>query len=161
MWGGWWISTPPPILRRQLGVPQSSPVHELSPGGGIGSCRLRARSHETRRSPLQTPSQVQVVPCASERLAMNQRLHDPSSGLIRVRKQLGELRKTACWLDRPFITKNFQGDESTAKGRDTWDKVPDKEASGLVQSGPAGGAAHGSVPAPQQEDFRTPSVGVL
>ena len=57
-------------------------------------------------------------------------------------KQLEELRKAICSLGHQFITKNLKGYE--AKGRDTLDKVPNKEASVLVQSG-AGRVAPGSI----------------
>lgn len=83
-------SPPPTLLTLDLGVP--TPTDAAAPAGGptipltltlsagdnIRPRRLRVPSHKS--PPLQTPTQVQAVACASDQLAIHRGSHDPCVG---------------------------------------------------------------------------------
>lgn len=61
----------------------------------------------TRLPHFRCPSQVQVVNCASEQMAMNQRFMTPPLGFIKLFKWLTELRKPVYSLDYLFCLTEY------------------------------------------------------
>ena len=87
------------------------------PGESFGSHRLRALSHRTPPFNSHFQTQVEVVPCASDSLALDRvfpRL-PPHSGSIHLLEQLTELREPLHLLGHQFVIKGSKS--GTARWR--------------------------------------------